>query len=1329
MPWLHCLLVLLLTSLLLLISIPRALTKSPLTSDNCKYLPTQAPNYNFHYSSSIVTGEFIVQFNALYREETRKRYLSAAFSLNRGQNHSQHSTLNNLTTTTATNGTHLPPYEWSLVPRNNPAAQFPSDFDVVTIKSAIYPDDFISSIEKHPAIKSITPQRLISRTLHYFNETAHKDEPIGNLSADNYDAAKTGHRLNWLNGFSWSGESSIGTDTRRKLLRAIPRQITSLLRADLLWNMGITGNGIKVAIFDTGLPKGHPHFRKVRERTDWTKEETFDDTLGHGTFVAGVIASASKDCIGFAPDAELYIYRVFTNAQVSYTSWFLDAFNHAIRRKINVLNLSIGGPDFMDHPFVDKVWELTANNIVMISAIGNDGPLYGTLNNPADQMDVIGVGGINFDDKIAKFSSRGMTTWELPFGYGRVKPDIITYGSSVRGSNIKTGCRSLSGTSVASPVVAGAVTLLMSGALHLGSLLNPGSVKQTLMQTAKRLPGIPLFEQGAGKLDLIMAYTRLRNYTPHVTLSPPYLDLTECPYMWPYCTQPIYYSGTPVIANITIINGMSVTGTIVSKPIWQPYLLDNGHYLNVSITHSEILWPWSGWLAVFITVSREAENWEGIAQGKITFVIESPGNPSDSGNGGNGNHDSIHNGDGGDGHILRSEVSLEIKAKIIPTPPRKKRILWDQFHNLRYPPGYFPRDNLHMKKDPLDWNGDHIHTNFRELYSHLRSAGYYIEVLGQPFTCFDASNYGSLLIIDPEEEYFPDEITKLKEDIEKKDLSLIVFADWYNATVMKKVKFYDESTHKWWEPDTGGSNLPAVNNLLSPFGIALSDQVYEGSFTFEHSKHEMNYASGTSIAKFPSNSDTSLVMKVNGLKNQGKEVIDGTATVESNVPILGLYFPASPAGTFHQNVNGGDVISQEHKLPSEQKEKGTLTSTSTHGRLAIYGDSNCLDSAHLVKDCFWLLDALLQFTNTGILPEIFKQNLDAARAKENSILTGAEKDAVKDGGKSSNLHSKGQSSHSEVNLPLRVIGSNLHRYSKVLQDPISESTLHSPVYKPLPLCVQLKFETPLAINSSAPASSLYHNQKSLLSVMPNEILPPINGIMNNKEDSIIQETGEFIPRESIISNSKISNESTWTLTLSFRSMVTLMIFVILLYYLFKKLLKTKLTRIWLRSKIQRKRRNGNINGKKSVNSSLGNSGRINVLPTTTTSSSNCGNGNATDDINCLESSRAICDEDEYLITPSIESPVDGESDDSIDETDDSDFDDEYVCDTLRENSQLISSNNSTANIVHHSNANNDSTSSGKINLHHQSKLEGTVINSTSNNRTKHTSILDEQPNV
>jgi len=51
----------------------------------------------------------------------------------------------------------------------------------------------------------------------------------------------------------------------------------------------------------------------------------------------------------------------------------------------------------------------------------------------------------------------------------------------------------------------------------------------------------------------------------------------------------------------------------------------------------------------------------------------------------------------------------------------------------------------------------------------------------------------TLLLVDPEEEYFPEEITKLKRDVDN-GLSLIVFADWYNVSVMEKVKFYDENT-------------------------------------------------------------------------------------------------------------------------------------------------------------------------------------------------------------------------------------------------------------------------------------------------------------------------------------------------------------------------------------------------------------------------------------------------------------------------------------------------------------------------------------------------------
>ena len=58
-----------------------------------------------------------------------------------------------------------------------------------------------------------------------------------------------------------------------------------------------------------------------------------------------------------------------------------------------------------------------------------------------------------------------------------------------------------------------------------------------------------------------------------------------------------------------------------------------------------------------------------------------------------------------------------------------------------------------MKDELFDWNGDHPHTNFRSLYSYLRELGYFLEVLGSPFTCIDASQYSTIIIMDPEEEY------------------------------------------------------------------------------------------------------------------------------------------------------------------------------------------------------------------------------------------------------------------------------------------------------------------------------------------------------------------------------------------------------------------------------------------------------------------------------------------------------------------------------------------------------------------------------------------------
>ena len=108
-----------------------------------------------------------------------------------------------------------------------------------------------------------------------------------------------------------------------------------------------------------------------------------------------------------------------------------------------------------------------------------------------------------------------------------------------------------------------------------------------------------------------------------------------------------------------------------------------------------------------------------------------------------------------------STVDMPLKAAITPTPPRIKRVLWDQFHSIKYPPAYLPRDNLDVRTDILDWHGDHLLTNYHTLYTFLRENGIFIEILASPYTCFDASQYAVMIVADPEEEFYAEEITKL----------------------------------------------------------------------------------------------------------------------------------------------------------------------------------------------------------------------------------------------------------------------------------------------------------------------------------------------------------------------------------------------------------------------------------------------------------------------------------------------------------------------------------------------------------------------------------------
>ncbi|KAG0503484.1 hypothetical protein HPP92_003556 [Vanilla planifolia] len=540
---------------------------------------------------------------------------------------------------------------WRWIERKNLASSFPTDFAVLEIGDGLR-GELIQEIERLGRVKDVFVDSSYSRSLFFdgggksgFLDEKKRDGKI--FTSMSFDEGEV------------RGRGPVVNDSLRleRKLMAERSQVTSLFGAERLWALGFTGVKVKMAVFDTGIRANHPHFRNIKERTNWTNEDTLNDNLGHGTFVAGVVAGENKECLGFAPDTEIYAFRVFTDAQVSYTSWFLDAFNYAIATNMDVLNLSIGGPDFLDLPFVEKVWELTANNIIMVSAIGNDGPLYGTLNNPADQSDVIGVGGIDYNDHIASFSSRGMSTWELPHGYGRVKPDVVAYGRDIMGSKITTGCKSLSGTSVASPVVAGAICLLVSvipeGARK--DILNPASMKQALVEGATKLSGPNIYEQGAGKLNLWNSYEILKSYKPRATIFPSVLDYEDCPYMWPFCRQSLYANSMPVIFNATILNGMGVIGFVDSPPTWHPFD-DVSNLLSISFTYSDVIWPWTGFLALHMQIKEEGAQFSGVISGRVMVKVRSPPRHGESA-------------------TRISTCSLYLKLMVSPTPPRSKRVL------------------------------------------------------------------------------------------------------------------------------------------------------------------------------------------------------------------------------------------------------------------------------------------------------------------------------------------------------------------------------------------------------------------------------------------------------------------------------------------------------------------------------------------------------------------------------------------------------------------------------------------------------------------------------
>jgi len=224
--------------------------------------------------------------------------------------------------------------------------------------------------------------------------------------------------------------------------------------AGLVHNSGNNGEGIKIAIIDTGIDKDHPDLDdnlvggvNFVSKPSWKTPDPnkWDDDNGHGTHVAGIIAAEDNNTgvVGVAPRASLYALKVLDSKGSGYVSDVVMAIQWATENDIQVINMSLGGAA------TDLLWAACwlayeFDGLILVAAAGNGGSVI----YPAAYDSVIAVSATNSADELAWFSSIGDEV------------ELAAPGEDIYSTYKDGGYTTLSGTSMASPHVAGVAALV-----------------------------------------------------------------------------------------------------------------------------------------------------------------------------------------------------------------------------------------------------------------------------------------------------------------------------------------------------------------------------------------------------------------------------------------------------------------------------------------------------------------------------------------------------------------------------------------------------------------------------------------------------------------------------------------------------------------------------------------------------------------------------------------------------------------------------------------------------------------------------------------------------
>jgi serine protease AprX len=318
------------------------------------------------------------------------------------------------------------------------------------------------------------------------------------------------------------------------------RTRTAIGAAWVAEHLGFDGRGIGVAIVDSGVAAAHDDLgnNRVVHFADFVNRQALPyDDYGHGTHVAGIIAGGGQSAggarRGIAPGAHLVALKALNASGDGNVSQVIAAIDYAVRHRatfnIRIINLSVAAGVYESYntdPLTLAARRAVDAGIVVITAAGNLGrdasgaTQYGGITAPGNAPWVLTVGASNDngtvdrrDDTVASFSSRGPALID-----GAQKPDLVAPGVGIeslaesgsvlyqtrpaarRWGTVRTSTEpyiTLSGTSMAAPVVAGTVALM----LQANPSLSPQSVKTILQRTAENSARYDQLTQGAGFLN------------------------------------------------------------------------------------------------------------------------------------------------------------------------------------------------------------------------------------------------------------------------------------------------------------------------------------------------------------------------------------------------------------------------------------------------------------------------------------------------------------------------------------------------------------------------------------------------------------------------------------------------------------------------------------------------------------------------------------------------------------------------------------------------------------------------------------------------------------